>query len=308
MKKARWIPFLLLALTVVPVAIAICGQRVIYEGHSDYNHIIVKEDEDGLRYLLFSETGGYQSVRKPGDTEVLELPYSRVMMVGFACVEEPEKVLLVGLGGGSIPSFLHPRYPKTRIDCVDIDREVIAVAKTYFGFREDDTLKAHAADGRKFIEETPDRYDIVMLDAFGNDFIPRQLTTREFLQAVRKILSPNGIVLGNVWGRYSNALYDSMVSTYKDVFEQLYIFRVPERSNVILLAVPRKGTLTKDELVRKATDVAKKRRFPFDLAELLRTGYQDARDIETTDPVLVDEKPGDAKRAESDAGRGQDGR
>ena len=272
--------------------------KVIHDSESRYNRIIVQEDEKGIRYLLFSETGGYQSARKPGDTDHLELAYSRTMMVGLACVEEPKSILIVGLGAGSIPDFIHKRYPKTRIDCVDIDPDVIAVAKKFFGFKEDDNLKAHAADGRKFIEESRERYDMIFLDAYGNDYIPPPLTTKQFLEAVRKTLKPDGIVLGNVWSRYSNPLYDSMVRTYKAVFEQVYLVRVRERDNIIILAIPRKGKTTQEELSRRAAEVAKKRSLPFDLAELVKIGYRDAQEIEITDPVLEDPKkpaPGDSE-------------
>jgi len=282
-------------------------KKVIYEAESKYNHIIVKEDEKGLRYLLFSETGGYQSVAKPGDADQLQLPYSHMMLVGLASVEEPAKILIIGLGGGSIPAFLHKRYPKTRIDCVDIDPEVIAVARVFFGFKEDETLKAHAADGRKFIEETAEQYDLIFLDAFGNDFVPRHLTTKEFLTAVRRILAPGGIVLGNVWSRLSNPYYDSMIRTYKEAYEQVYIFKVPERENIIVLAVPRKGKITKEELAGQAEAVEKKRSIPFDLSELVRSAYRDAAEIEFADPVLYDEEEGggedSATRRDEDTGR-----
>jgi len=212
------------------------------------------------------------------------------MMVALACVTEPGKILIIGLGGGSIPGFLHPRYPKTRIDCVDIDPDVIEVAKKFFAFKEDSNLRAYAADGRKFIEESKDRYDIIFLDAYGNDFVPPHLTTREFLTAVRRILTPDGIVVGNLWSRLSNPLYDSMVRTYEEVFEQVYLFTVPERENIILVAVPRKGKISRDEISRRATEVTKKRSLPFDLGELAKSGYHDAREMDFTDPVLEDRK------------------
>jgi spermidine synthase len=257
--------------------LAASDQRVIYETHSHYNHILVLEDEQGLRHLLFSEDGAQQSVRRPGETNALELPYSRTMMVGLACVGEPERILVVGLGGGSIPSFLHARYAQARIDCAEIDPAVIDVAKRYFGFCEDDRLKGHAADGRKFIEQTTNRYDLVFLDAYGDDQIPSSLTTRQFLQSVRRVLQPGGIVLGNVWSRLSNPLYDSMLRTYQEVFEQVYLFHVPARGNVIFLAIPRAGKLALDDLAQQAKAVSHQRNLGFDLEALVRFGYQEAQ-------------------------------
>jgi spermidine synthase len=278
----------LLGLVLGLDVLAAFGNETIYKTNSPYNSIIVQEDSAGLRYLLFSENGALQSVRRPGEAGNLVLPYSRSMMVGLTCVEKPRRILVVGLGGASIPSYLHQHYPKARIDCVEIDSAVIDVAKRFFGFQEDDRLRAHAADGRKYIEETTHRYDIVFLDAFGDDYIPPSLTTREFLLAVRRVLSPRGIVLANVWGRFSNPLYDSMLVTYRDVFKQVYLFDVPLRGNIVFLAVPRTGTFHREDLAQKATAVSKKRSFGFDLGELVRSGYQDARELSLDAPVLLD--------------------
>ena len=150
----------------------------------------------------------------------------KAMPVGLAFVKEPKRVLIVGLGGGTIPGFLHKHYPETSIDAVDIDPDVVDVAKRFFGFREDATMKAHVTDGRRFIEECKEPYDVIFLDAFGSDSIPYHLATREFLQAVRRATKPDGVVLGNVWSSSINRLYDSMVRTYQATFDELYIFDV----------------------------------------------------------------------------------
>jgi spermidine synthase len=151
-------------------------------------------------------------------------------------------------------------------------------------------LRAHAADGRKFIEESRERYDVVFLDAYGDDCIPQHLTTREFLRATRAILSPKGVVVGNVWGRTSNRLYDSMVRTYQDVFDELYVFPVPLRDNVILLGVPRKGEISREGLAKSAGKLAKAKDIPFDLGELVGSCFQDSRKLSIEGKVLEDVK------------------
>lgn len=277
-------------------------RRVIYEADSDYNHIIVQEDDDGVRYLLFGDDGGYQSVRKPGEVDRLELQYSKTMMVALAMVNEPASAMIVGLGGASIPTFLHKRLPKMRLDCVEIDPLVIDVARRFFDFTVDATLRAHAADGRRFIEDSKERYDLIFLDAYGNDFIPRHLTTRQFLLAVRKIVKPQGAVLANLWGRGSNPLYDSMVRTYREVFDEVYLFHVPQKANIIVLALPRKEKIAKEDLSRRAAEAGKKVKLPFDLADLVEYGYHDARTLEIHDPILEDPKEA-PKEAPKDAAK-----
>src|SRR6266481_8287173 len=184
------------------------AQTVIYEKASPYNTIIVTEDHKGMRTLLFERGGGRQSVVKPGDPDHLELPYARAALAGLALCEEPRRILVVGLGGGTLPMFLRAHYPAATIDVAEIDPEVVDVAKQFFGFREDELMRAHVGDGRQFIERaTQGDYDIIFLDAFGAESVPAHLTTREFLQAVRLAVAPSGVVVGNIWRSFSNPLY-----------------------------------------------------------------------------------------------------
>jgi len=250
------------------------AERVLYEKPSSYNTIVVTEDDQGLRTLRFEPGGARQSVVKVGDPDHLELPYARAMTVGLVVADRPRRVLVVGLGGGTIPGFLHKHYPQTKIDVVDIDPDVVAVAKKFFGFREEATLRAYVADGRRFVATHPNRYDMIFLDAFGADNIPYHLATREFLNLVRRALTPRGIVLANVWSRYSNRLYDAMVRTYQDVFDDLYVVDVRGAGNRILIALPYAQRIDRDALIRRAAQFSKESQLRFDLGECVRYGFR----------------------------------
>lgn len=262
-------------------------ETVLCRKSSPYNTIVVTEDGQGLRTLFFGNRVK-QSVVKVGDPDHVELAYARVMPAGLALVERPRRILIVGLGGGTIPSLLHKHYPKATIDVVDIDPVVVEVAKRYFGFREDRTMRAHVQDGRRFIEECRDPYDLIFLDAFGSDNIPYDLATREFLQAVRRALTPKGVALGNVWSRSSNALYDSMVRTYQDVFDGLYVLDVEGASNKILIALPRRAQIRRDAFARRASAISKAKALRFDLGKAVRYGFRGPEPRNTRGQVLLD--------------------
>jgi len=262
-------------------------QTVLYEKASPYSTIIVTE-ENGLRTLRFEKGGARQSVVKLGDPDHLELPYARVAFAGLALCDEPRRIMIVGLGGGTLPSFLRKHYPHATIDAVDIDPDVVYVAKKFFGFREDDQMHAFVGDGREFVERFRQPYDVIFLDAFSSDSVPPHLTTQEFLRAVRRALKPNGVVVGNIWSRYSNPLYDSMVRTYQEVFDELYILDVPGAGNKILLALPRPQPLSRDALAQLARKVATAQQFRFDLGELVTSGFQHASEKNPDGRVLKD--------------------
>jgi spermidine synthase len=225
----------------------------------------------------------------------LALPYARVALVGLALSEEPRRFLVVGLGGGTLPMFLRKHYPNATIDAVDIDPEVVDVAKKYFGYRADELMNAHVGDGRQFIEKTRQTYDVIFLDAFGSNSIPAHLTTQEFLQAVRRAVTPSGVVIGNLWGRAANPLYDSMVRTYQEVFDELFILDVRGAENKILLALPRKQPLNRDELMQMAQKVSAAKRLPFDLSDPVKYGFLDAHAKSQHERVLRDRDLGQPK-------------
>ena len=278
------------AAAVLACCVAVLAdQKVLYEKQSPYNTVVVTEDDRGLRTLWFEKHGARQSVVKVGDPDHLELPYARAMPVGLAFLPKPKRILIVGLGGGTVPGFLHKHYPQATIDVVDIDPDVVYVAKRFFGFREDATMHAHVADGRRFIEQCRNPYDLIFLDAFGSENIPYHLATREFLQAVRRALSPGGLAVGNIWSRGSNPLYDAMVRTYQEVFDDLYIFDVQGAGNKILVALPRPERINQADLARRAKRISIERQFPYDMGDIVIYGYHYANEKDTRGRVLSDD-------------------
>ena len=265
------------AAALVLAATSACAQdRVLLERHSALNTIIVGETDSGLRVLRFGHGGARQSVVKIGDPKYLDLPYARIAPVALAFVPDPQGILIVGLGGGTLPMFLRQHLPRTRIDAVELDPEVVAVAKSHFGFREDESLHAHVGDGRRFIEQSKRQYDLIILDAFGVDATPYALVTREFLLAVRNVLSPRGVVMSNVWSRESNRLYESMIRTIVDVFGGATIIDVPGAGNRLVFGYLWSPRLSRDTLVDRAQSLGARLKLRNDLASAVRSGYRDA--------------------------------
>lgn len=252
---------------------AVAGEKLLLERKSSYNTILVTEDDRGMRILRFEKDGARQSVVKLGDPDHLELPYTRVTPVAFVFVEKPRDALVVGLGGGTIPGFLRKRFPDMRIDVVEIDPGVAEVARSHFGFREDARMHAYVDDGRRFIEQAGRLYDVIFLDAFGADSVPYRLVTREFLVGVSRALTPRGVVIGNVWDRGSNPLYDSMVRTYQAVYDEVSTVDVPGANNKIVVASPRKRSLSKAELVRRARQLTRELGLRSDLGDIVERGF-----------------------------------
>ena len=241
------------------------GEKVLVAQRSAFNLIVITEDSSGLRTLRFGHDGVPQSIVKVGDPEHLELPYASVLPNCLAFVQKPARILVVGLGGGTLPRFFHRAFPEMFVDVVEVDKDVLELAKTYCGFREDARMHVYVEDGRDFIENCCSRYDMIILDSFDAETIPSHLLTLEFLQTVRSALTPKGIAVANVWGRAINRLYDPVLATYRAAFEDVYVFDVPVPGTKIFAALPRKQTMTRDDLIERAKEISNRYGFRHDI-------------------------------------------
>ncbi|WP_240359330.1 spermidine synthase [Pyxidicoccus trucidator] len=234
--------------------------------------LVVTQDDEGRRFLQFGWLGASQSVVWPGFPLRLESDYTRAMVAALAFVEEPRRILVVGVGGGAIPMFLRAVLPQAHIDAVDIHPEVLEVARRYFGFREDAALHSHVADARRFLETPGLPYDAILLDAFDPRGIPPVLATREFLLATRARLAPGGVVVGNVL-RHPSRRNSSMAPTWKESFAQLHAFTVEESFNQVLVGLPDTGKRSRAELNTRAERLSREWGVPFNLRTRLPRRY-----------------------------------
>ncbi|MFW6162890.1 MAG: spermidine synthase, partial [Planctomycetota bacterium] len=145
---------------------------------------------------------------------------------------QPESVLIVGGGGGVVPTIFRRDYPEVEIDVVELDPQVVAVADRYFGFEPDgERTRTIVQDGRIYIRDCTRQYDIILLDAFTGGRPPFHLLTREFLELVKARLTPRGVAQINIIAALNHEsdkgrLYRSMHNTFRAVFgpDHVYVF------------------------------------------------------------------------------------
>ncbi len=235
------------------------GFQTLFEADSVYHHIVVVEDAVA-RYLRFDrsiQSGMY--LQDPFDSPFLYPAYTHV---GLIFRPQAKKVLVVGLGGGSIPRRFWRDYPEMAVQVAELDPKVVEVAERFFGVRQDPRLHIVSDDGRLYLRKTAQRYDIMILDAYFSESIPFHLTTREFLQLAKSRLAPGGVVVSNIIGALEGSrskLFRAMHRTFGEVFPGLYPFPVAFRPsgetgtirNIILVASDERG-LTREEILRRA--------------------------------------------------------
>jgi spermidine synthase len=207
------------------------AQQLLHQERSLYRNIYVTQDGDE-RCMLFRypRPNGRQTCKLLQQPDKLIFDYTQMMLAGLYLNPNPQKILIIGEGGGTIPTALQSMFPNAQIDVVEIDKAVDGVARTYFDFKPGPKTRIVIEDGRVFVKrQIPQRpnYDLVLLDAFANDYIPEHLLTREFLQEVKSVMSPNGVVVGNTFS--DSALYDYESVTYRAVFGPFFNMRLGNR-------------------------------------------------------------------------------
>jgi spermidine synthase len=269
--------------------------KTLLEKDTFYHRIRVEEDDDA-RYMYFDRT--LQSAMNLKDPTSLRLIYSKYTSLGFVFRPDAKKMLLIGLGGGSIPKKLQKEFPSLEIDVVEIDPEVIQIAKTHFNVRESKNLKLYAQDGRMFLTRSANQYDIILIDAYFSDAMPFHLATKEFFELAQKKLTPNGIIVANLISAVtgpSGKIARSIVKTERRVFPQTYIFaaRRPDNvsvetiQNVIVIATRDKQRLDIKEIVKRAQSLDKGL-FP-DPIQDISIAYYDGPLPDQDVPVLTDD-------------------
>jgi spermidine synthase len=150
------------------------------------------------------------------------------------------RCLVIGLGAGIIPSWYETM--EIRTDVLDISKDVVDIARTYFGF--DNSGSVFVEDARYFLNSTKERYDYIILDVSRGDTTPSHIMSRESFKLVKKTLVDGGIMGLNLAGslKYETFMTASVIKTIEEEFKYVraYPLFVPEKGdgigNVIVIA------------------------------------------------------------------------
>jgi spermidine synthase len=261
-----------------------------------YHRLLVVEDESS-RFLRFDSS--FQSGMYLDDPFRTRFVYSDYLHLGLAYNPRATKVLVVGLGGGSTQKRIWRDFRDVEVTTVELDPEVVETAYEWFELPRDPRLDVAVDDGRRFLQRTDERYDVIMVDAFYADGVPFHLTTLEFVELMRDRLTPGGVIATNVIGAItgsSSQITRALWKTYGAVFPTVKLHPVFEGPfdrqpsdirNIILVATERAAP-SKPRLREIWNEVRDTRaaRAP-DLTSAIRNRWE--RDIPTSDvPLLTD--------------------
>ncbi|MDS4022137.1 MAG: fused MFS/spermidine synthase [Candidatus Competibacter sp.] len=265
------------------------AMTIVHTEKSLYRNIVVYEEDD-QRCMSFTRRNqtARQTCRSLDDPNQFVFSYTKMMMGALYLNPNPRKILIVGLGGGVLPTALAGMFPDAAIDIVEIDPAVVRVARQFFDFNPSQRVRVFEEDGRVFVKragKSGQRYDLVMLDAFDHEYIPEHLLTREFLLEVKTLLTADGVLVANTFS--SSRLYPHESTTYESVFGAFYNLRVKLKNRIVLT---RMDGLPALDIIKRNADSLEEKLKPFGIGgDWLVPLFSTERDWDPKARILTDQ-------------------
>lgn len=186
-----------------------------------FGRLTVTERDDGVRVI--DEDGQPMSAWDPSDPERLIYPYQHLLAAASA-LRAPGRALVVGVAGGTFLRWL--ARAGWNAEGVEINRRILALSERWLGL--DPSLPIHVADGRAWLDRNDGPWDLIVLDACSEHYIPPSLATLEWYTRVRAVLAPGGVVVQNAWARAPRA--DDELATWRAAFGDGWILDDPSET------------------------------------------------------------------------------
>ena len=252
------VPAALALVIAVPVGTvkATDGEKVLFEEETEEQYIRVVEEEDGDVVLELNEGQAVHSMMRPG-TYLTDNVWDGYLVLPFAVRRDPpQKMAILGNAAGTTARAYGNYFPETEIDGVEIDAKLTEVGERYFDL-DNPNLKTHHEDARPWLRSADDDYDVIMVDAYRQPYIPFYLATKEFFELVRDRLAPDGVVIVNAGHPEGNDDLEKVLGrTMADVFPT--VLRDPiEDTNTLLVGseAPASGELLAAAVPRLPEDL-----------------------------------------------------
>ncbi|MFN8186177.1 MAG: fused MFS/spermidine synthase [Gaiellales bacterium] len=278
-----WLPagVTAVALLALPAGSIKPEQGLLYETESAYQYIQVVEDEDGWRALKLNEGVAVHSLWRP-DSVLTGSEWDMFLVLPPLLDRAPRNLLVIGNSGATTARAYGRLYPEVAIDGVEIDAEVTEAGRRFLGVDENPKLRVITADGRPFLRETQNRYDLIAVDAYRQPYIPFYLTTKEFFELARSRLAPGGMIALNIAAvpgddRLGRAIGSTMAAVFPHVFGWRAL-----RFNELLIGTT--GETTREELARRIAAL------PPELASLGPPFANGLREVHVEERPLTDDR------------------
>lgn len=180
--------------------------------------------------------GMVQSEMRLSRPDALVLSYARAMMCFVLFQPQPEHILMVGLGGGSLVKFCHRYLPRSRITVLEVRADVIALRAQFAIPPDDARLRVIHTDAVHYMAAQRACADVLLVDGFDASGLPPALGSASFYADCRRALRPGGVLAANIFSYDPH--YPAMLRRLRQTFQnQLCWFHGMAGNNRIVFAV-----------------------------------------------------------------------
>jgi spermidine synthase len=257
--------FLILMMLLITMPTTLLGSStsarsgtIVHRKDTPYNTLTVVDDNgQGVRTLFLNNLPQSAMFLNGSNNAVFQ--YTDYFNLAFLFDMKVNSVLFIGGGGFSGPKQFLDYYPNLIIDVVEVDPDVVDVAKEYFNVEENPRLGVYVEDGRAFINKAG-KYDIIILDAYSKSYVPFHLMTLEFFEILNDHLNSDGVIVSNLISSLIGDTSELLMAEYRtinEVFPQVYLFRTRSSSlsrvqNICLIATNIPMRISLSDLIDKS--------------------------------------------------------
>jgi spermidine synthase len=176
-----------------------------------------------------------QSAMLFSDPDALISQYTRKMMAFLLFNPNPQRIVMIGLGGGSLAKFCYRHLPRSHITVVEINEDVIALREEFCIPKDDHRFRIVHDDGARFLEGLEEQIDVLLIDAFDAEGIALSLVSSDFYSRAAHQLTERGLLVMNFWGPCERYV-DNLAQARAAFGDSLLLVPVAGDANVLLFA------------------------------------------------------------------------
>jgi spermidine synthase len=272
---------LLLAFSGLGWSIGNTGSQYLVERMTPYQTIRIYESS-GIRFMT-----GDGIIQSAVDFKTGKPWLSYPLQSPTALLIQPEidRMLVLGIGAGSVGVAMRQQLPELQIDYVDIDPAVPELSGEFMLFTTDEHSAVHIDDARRFLQNTSETWDYIYADTYIGLSVPFHLTTIEFMREVREHLASGGVFGLNLAAGLDHPFVRAIIRSAGETFKNVAIFGIHGSSNQLILATDSPVSRSRDEYIAVARQLES--RFRFEPSLVRMAGWFVQLDLNLTDAYLL---------------------
>lgn len=191
--------------------------------------------EEGDSRSLYFTRALTQSGMRLSDPTALEFSYTQKMMGFLLFVHQPQHILMLGLGGGSLAKYCHRHLPDAYITALEIDARILAFRDQFKIPPDDARLRVLLGDAAVYLRKSREKQDVVMIDAFDRDGFSASVCKGAFYRDVHEVLTRHGVMVANMVGPKDERI--AHLELIADIFcDNIVVLPIKEDGNFLVFA------------------------------------------------------------------------